>query len=668
MRWIVRIVAGILMLIVVLLGLVWLMPAEKVVGIAAERFEAETGRKLTIEGPVRPKLWPELGVETGPVRIANADWSDQGPLLTAEAMRVGVNMAALWGGAVKVTQVEVTGPRIMLERARDGRVNWEFGRAGGAAGGDAAAPPAGKAMPVTLDQAVIRDGELHFIDGQSGQQFALQSIDAELRLPDPDGEASLQLSARKGNVPLLVDLGVSPFQRFASGGLGDIELSAGLGDTSIRFQGRAGLDPVAAEGEVTADLADLASLMALMGKSGVPELPPGLGQNQRKLSGTVTLAPEGSFHLRGGTILLDDNRLEGDADLRFGGDRPDLQARLRADALDLSGLSDAGSDGGAEKAGGDQQAQAGWSATPVDASALAALNGVVSIAANSYDLGGLRLGKGRVVATLDRSRLVVETSDLEAYGGRISGNLVANNRSGLSTGGKLALRGIAMQPLLIDMTGQDRLIGAADVDLQFLALGQSLRAMMMSLSGSGRIALGKGEWLGLDLAGMLRTLDPSYRGEGQKTIFDGVSASFTMADGVLHNDDLVLESPFLAARGQGRIGIGMRDLDYRITAATLQGIAGEQGLELPVLITGPWADPKIRLDLDALTDQKLEAEKARLKAKGRVEEERAKEKLKEELGIEQAEGESLEDAAKRRARDAVEKEAGRALRRLLGGN
>lgn len=667
MRWIVRIVAGILMLIIVLLGLVWLMPADKVVAIATERFEAATGRKLTLEGSVRPRLWPELSVETGPVQLANAEWSDKGPFLRAESMRVGVNIAALWGGTVRVTQVEMIKPQILLERAQDGRVNWAFDGGVTQAQGARGATSAGVARPIMLDQAVIRGGTLRFIDGASGRDIALQSIDAELRLPDPAAAARLQLSARRGEVPLLVDLTVSPFRQFATGGLGDVDLSAGLGENSLKFVGRASLAPFAAEGDLTADSVDLGALVALLEMEGTPEVPQGLGREVRKLSGKVTLAPEGSVHLRGGTILLDGNRLEGDADLRFGGARADLQANLRAGMLDLSGLS--GGEAADMAAGGTAAAGAsGWSTAPLDASGLGAFNAVVSLSAQGYDLGAMRLGPGRIVATLDRSRLVVETADLEAYGGRISGNLVANNRSGLSTGGKLALRGIAMQPLLIDLTGQDRLIGAADLDLQFLASGQSMQHMMNGLSGSGRIAIGKGEWLGLDLAGMLRTLDPSYRGAGQKTIFDGVSAGFTIAEGVLRNDDLTLQSPYVSARGQGRVGIGARDLDYRFIATTLQGIAGEQGLEVPVLISGPWADPKIRLDLQALTDQKLEAEKARLEAKARAEEARAKEKLKKELGIEQAEGESLEEATKRRAQDALEQEAARALQKLLGGN
>jgi AsmA protein len=192
--------------------------------------------------------------------------------------------------------------------------------------------------------------------------------------------------------------------------------------------------------------------------------------------------------------------------------------------------------------------------------------------------------------------------------------------------------------------------------------------IMASLSGSGTLRFGKGELRGLDLLGMLRSLDVGYVGEGQKTIFDAITGSFVLQDGNLRNSDLRLAAPYISAAGAGRVGIGARDLDYRLTATALAANDGTGGLTVPLLITGPWAQPKFRLDMNALIDQTLAEEKARLQEKARAEEDRTKAKLEKELGIQRQEGERLEDAAKRRAQEALEAEAARALRRLLGGN
>ena len=79
-----------------------------------------------------------------------------------------------------------------------------------------------------------------------------------------------------------------------------------------------------------------------------------------------------------------------------------------------------------------------------------------------------------------------------------------------------------------------------------------------------------------------------------------------------------------------------------------------------MLITGPWASPTFRLDLETVAQEKLQAEAARLQDK-------AEAALAEKLGIEAQEGESLKDAARRKLNDAIDEEAARALEKLLGG-
>ncbi len=243
-----------------------------------------------------------------------------------------------------------------------------------------------------------------------------------------------------------------------------------------------------------------------------------------------------------------------------------------------------------------------------------------------------------------------------------------------------------MQPLLQDLAEYERLIAIGDMDLKFLGVGNTMDAIMHSLSGSGSFALGQGKILGLDLAGMLRNLDASYRGEGQKTVFDSIGATFSIKDGVLHNDDLLFNAPKAKALGLGTIGIGDQTLDYRITPKVLAKADGSGGITVPVIISGTWANPKFRPDLTALIDQQLAEEKAALKAKLAAEEAIARERLaakkaeleaklaaekaqalrraQEKLSIELGQGESLEDAARRK----LEEEAKRGLQDLLGGN
>lgn len=655
MRWVFRALGAVAVLIVLAVAAVFLLPAEKIAGAALGKLEALTGRKVTLEGSVRPSIWPVLGVETGPVSMANADWSDEGPMFRAERLEIGVDLAALIGGQVRITKIAAAGPVLVLERARDGRENWVFG---GDSGGTVTADTPGVGQPFTLDTGTVTGGAVSFIDHGTGQRFDLTGMEMALAIPDYEGKATVRLAAVRNGQPFKADAGIGAFRSFLDGKLGPVQADWSAGKAKGSFEGRAGWNPMAAEGALKADLAALAEVSALVGVP-APALPKGLGAGGVTVAGDVTLSEVGSVHLRKGKVTLDGAPLAVEADLMTGGDRPKLSAQVTAGALDLSGLA-GGAGGGAQ--GGAKAA--GWPDGRIDASGLAALDAEVALTADSADLGFARLGAVQAMVTVDRARAVISLGQVLAYDGAVSGQFVVNARKGLSVGGDLRFAGMALQPLLMDFGGYDRLIGTGDLQVKFLGSGRSVDAIMHSLEGQGSLSLTKGELRGLDIAGMLRTLDTGYVGEGQKTIFDSIAGSFVMKGGELFNDDLALVSPYVTATGAGRVGLGARDQEYRVKATALVDAAGEGGVTAPLLISGTWAKPKFALDVEALARERFEEE---ARAKAAELEAKAKEKLKDELGIEPLPDESLEDAARRKLNEAVADEAQKALEDLLGG-
>ena len=61
--------------------------------------------------------------------------------------------------------------------------------------------------------------------------------------------------------------------------------------------------------------------------------------------------------------------------------------------------------------------------------------------------------------------------------------------------------------------------------------------------------------------------------------------------------------PLFSASGGGKIGLGGRTLDLRIVPELLGGEG--KGIRVPLVITGSWAKPKFRLDLEALAEENL---------------------------------------------------------------
>ena len=664
MRWIIRVGLGLAVLVLLALGLMAMVPSERVASAVAAQFESLTGRKLVLQGELKPRLWPTLGVTTGPVSITNTDWAEgEGPLFAADSLSIDVNFGALLGGEVKITGLAADRPQLNLERSPEGLANWVFVPSG--ADTVPAAAPA-----FSLDEGRISAGSIRFNDRQAGRLIALDAVDGTLSIPDFAGPFTLTATGLSAGQEVSVDLTGGVFSAFALGRVVPVTLKLSAGGSRIAFDGRGGVSPLVAEGTLEANLGDMPALGGLIGTP-LSAPGPGLGQETLTLAGRLTLDGSGALFLRGAEIVADTNRLTGDLDLRPGEARPKLSAELAAGPISI-GTGPEGEMGGGQ-AGGMQAT--GWPEGEIDVSALAAMDAEIALTAPSIDLGVLQLGVTRAVITLERARAVFDIRQMAAYGGQITGDFVVNGRGGLSVGGRLAFAGIQTQPLLTDLAGYDRLISTGDLDLRFLGVGNSIAAIMASLEGEGALELGKGELRGLDIGGMLRTLDAGYVGEGQKTIFDGVAGTFTMAKGLLTNSDLKLVAPYLTAAGAGDVDLGGRTLDYRLRPTALAAADGTGGVMVPLLISGPWASPRFQLDLESIAREKMEAE-ARAAAIRAEEAAKAAEaaakaelerRLKEELGVEVAPEEDLGDAAIRGATEALERQALEALEEILGG-
>ena len=649
MRWIFRLIGLLIVVAAILVGALFFLPGDRIASIAADQITKATGRTVTLSGETRISLYPVLGVATGAVEIANADWSDAGPMLRADSLKIGVEPVALFGGDIRITGLEAVGPEIRLERAADGRVNWELGVEGVAPSGqsgEGGAPATSRRLALTLDRALVTGARLVYTDHQQGTEEELRDLDLDLRWPDYDGAAEFEAAFSRGGGPVSVAGRLDRVGQFIDGAVTAVTASVEASGGRVVFDGRAGAQPQV-QGRLDLDLADTGAFLGALGVPGAA-LPEGMGQGL-KAGAEVTLTQALNLSVRALNLQVGGNTLTGAADVDLSGDVPRFNAQIAAGALDLSRLAGADTTGTGGGGGGAGAEGAGWSQDPIDASALALANGEMAFTADSIDLGDLELGQTRTLMTLDRARAVFELREVRGYDGLVTGEFVANNRSGLSVGGSLRAEGLDMERFLADAAGITRFSTKAGGTLNFLGVGNSVDAIMKSLSGDGRFETGRGVISGIDLDRLMRAGDVS----GGTTIFDAMSASFTMDKGSLYNQDLVMRLPLIRAEGKGRIGLGARDIDYLFTPVLLEGETS-QGLAIPVRIRGPWDSPRIVPDFEKAIDMNLREE--RKKAEDRLERE-----VQERLNITPEEGQSLEDAAK----DKLEERAKRELRKLF---
>lgn len=639
MRFLLRLIGALVVLVgVALLGLM-LLPAERIARIATDQFSAQTGRALTISGPVSFSLFPVLGIEAEGLALANAEWAADRAMFTADTASIALDAAALLRGDIRVTGIEARRPVVRLETLVDGRVNWALmaDRSGGGAPIDGAGDTGGS-QRITLEKLVIRDASLSYVEA-GREVLRLDALDADLSWPGGRETAHVALTLHPAGEPVKVVADILDMPGLLAGKPGAMTAVVTAPGGTVNFTGRAGIAPEAA-GRLDLTLDDTARFAAALGQAGI-DLPKGMGR-AITLKADMAFDKDQRLSLRGLRAGLDHNTLAGDADILLGA-RPNVTARLVAGTLDLEAATGGGGDGGGAS---------GWSRDRIDASVLGALDGQIAFTASGLKAAGLNLGAIDATLTIRNARAELALRQAAAYDGTLSGKLIANNRKGFSARVDMRADGIEMQKLLMATAGVERLSGKGGAKINVLASGASLHDLMNSLDGTMAVEVGRGRISGIDL-------DKLLRGEpgGGTTVFDALTATGTFKQGVLSNDDLALDLPRVRAAGKGRIGVGARDINYLFTPSLKSGEG--DALAVPVRIRGSWDNPKIRPDLESAVKQNFEEEIDKAKDEVR---DKVQRRVERELGVTPGEGQSTEDAVK----DKLESEAEKALRKLLG--
>ncbi len=213
---------------------------------------------------------------------------------------------------------------------------------------------------------------------------------------------------------------------------------------------------------------------------------------------------------------------------------------------------------------------------------------------------GLKLSNFKAQLKAAGGRAEINPHSASLYEGELSGALSLDgnaNRIAL----KETLSNVSVGPLLRDVAHQDRLEGKGSVALELAAAGATASAMKRSLAGTAKARLRDGAIKGINIAELLRKARAAAgKQSGQaadskeRTGFSELSASFSIKNGVAHNEDLDVKSPLLRIGGSGDIDIGRSTINY-VAKASVVG-----GLTVPVKLAGPLDAMKYEVDYRAV--------------------------------------------------------------------
>jgi AsmA protein len=184
------------------------------------------------------------------------------------------------------------------------------------------------------------------------------------------------------------------------------------------------------------------------------------------------------------------------------------------------------------------------------------------------------------------------------------------------------LSGIDFAPLLKDMMETRRMSGRGNAAIKATAVGADSAAMLRTLNGTLEFHVDNGALEGADLwyeirraRALLKKQTIPERTGPERTPFTSLAATGTLNNGVLVNNDLHVAMQFLQVTGHGTADLPASTLDYHLDATVLkipeENAADTQdiaGLKIPVLVTGSFAAPKVRPDVNALLKARVQQE------------------------------------------------------------
>jgi AsmA protein len=622
------------LLIVMVVALLLILPRfidinkykPRIVSLVTETTE----RPFSIGGNINLTLFPWVGFSVSDVHLGNAKGFKEKDFISTEYFEVRVKLFPLIFKDFQVKRFALKGPRIVLEKSKEGRGNWE-GLAKSREQKETekrpvpGKPPSFPIKNLMVGEFAITSGELVWIDHQKATQKRLTQVNLALDGISLDQPIGLELSALLDGKPLEIKGKVGPLGR-----------SPGKGKVPILLNARA-LNAIGAK--LQGFFADLGGQPQFNVTMEVQPFSPrklakvlGLDLSERtrdpdalkEMSLKAALAGTSkAVTLKDGLLKLDDSSLTFNLDAKQF-EKPVLSFSLALDSIDLDRYFPP-----LAKAKEKGQPGSGGAAPPkkrdtkLDYTPFRKLvmDGKVRIGRLKVYGAGMSDVKANVSA---RDGIIrVDPVSMNLYKGSLLGNVALNVQEDTPSFKTVQrLEGVHAGPLLKDLGYTDKLDGVMNFQLDISAKGTEAGEIRKTLNGSGEFSFTNGAIMGLDIAEMVRNVS-ALLGLPEKgtsgTQFSELKGSFTIRNGLLVNPASYLDSPILKVVGKGNVDLTQGTIDYRVEPKFVASVRGKDGtksrpgLMVPIVISGTLSDPQFRPDLSGIVkDETLQEEASKL--------------------------------------------------------
>lgn len=141
-----------------------------------------------------------------------------------------------------------------------------------------------------------------------------------------------------------------------------------------------------------------------------------------------------------------------------------------------------------------------------------------------------------------------------------------------------------------------------------------MQGALRSLGGNGSVKVVDGAIKGIDLKDMVNNIKSAFTNvdsSNAQTVFNDLSGTFTITQGIVTNNDLKLTSQLLTLSGKGAVNLPMQTIQYRLNPTIVSTVkrgdgSDTKGLEVPIIIEGSFDNLHFVPDLAGMVKNTLE--------------------------------------------------------------
>lgn len=572
-----------------------------------------SSRPFSVGDDVRLSLFPWAGISFSDLRLGNAAGFAEPEFLTIRSFEVRVKLLPLLFRDVQVERLVIAGPRVFLITNRDGRVSWDFDTSSAKrpkseprAPGGAPAPAELPIQSLAVGELSVTDGRIVRIDHKAGTRQEVSSVNLGLQEVSLDRPVRFALSAALNGKPVAAQGRFGPVGMEPGKGPLPLELSLeAAGRLKLIVKGVLSNLMAGPRADLTIEVAEFSPrrLLAEFGQS-VPATADPKTLERLTLTAAVK-ADAASATLSEGRLELDQSKLNFSLRaIEFA--KPNLAFDLVLDQIDLDRYLPPPA--GPQPSGAPPAAPA--AKTDYGPLRTLVMDGKITI-------GRLVVSKATVEevnlkVTARDGIISLDPFDLKLYQGSAAGKTVVNVKGERPvTEVQLAVDKVQANPLLKDLAGKDFIEGAANARINLSMAGDDAARIKQTLNGKGSLDFANGAIVGFDLAGMVRNIKTAFTGQAAsgprpRTDFSELAVPFTLQDGVFTTREAALRSPLLRLQAAGKADLVRETLDFRVEPRLVGTIKGQgdqkdrAGLSVPVLVSGSFANPVFRPDLESM--------------------------------------------------------------------